>query len=477
MGVGESYGVVNPYERTFKRDIRPEDCFIFDLTTLAIGVDSLLGGDALHESGKHHVIVDTWTSGLAPPQIYFDPYSERLRSNGIKALSTSEINRYIKKHNLLELPRITTRAVSDEMNITQTRRNYLLHLVDSLEIMLDHIVATTEHRKRPSFEEKRYRATRKHESSNLVDPKEAREKLREELSKRNYHTKTKKQVREQVLKWQADQGFIPPEQVAQRFTETINILKGAFRENVLPNLRFDLQGYNKDLADLTLEGYRIETLRGEFFTASNIYQGGETEDGKPALRGLFEYNLDHPVTPTVLLHIAGHEVMPGHWVNSVFSDLLYRDGRLGFESTMQTMCTPGNPFQEGWAQAAFEILYGSREAAAEVHGQDLLVELALDDLQDIAKHNVGLLYQRDGKSINQVRDHVAYDCSQADSIVNKMSRSWSRHPIIASMYGSAYYLGRTTLARAIEDKGRDKVVRIGLGAEGPMDLQTFSDNI
>ncbi len=43
------------------------------ILTLLIGVDSLLGGDALAESGSQHFIADTWFSGYLPSAIYYDP--------------------------------------------------------------------------------------------------------------------------------------------------------------------------------------------------------------------------------------------------------------------------------------------------------------------------------------------------------------------------------------------------------------------
>ena len=49
------------------------------LATLLIGVDTLFGGDAMHESGAYHIIADTWFSGTPPPQIYNDSFAHAAR--------------------------------------------------------------------------------------------------------------------------------------------------------------------------------------------------------------------------------------------------------------------------------------------------------------------------------------------------------------------------------------------------------------
>ena len=40
-----------------------------------------------------------------------------------------------------------------------------------------------------------------------------------------------------------------------------------------------------------------------------------------------------------------------------------------------------------------------------------------------------------------------------DPIVKKLSSAWATHPIIGPMYGPAYWLGRTIIQKAIEDRG------------------------
>ena len=124
-----------------------------------------------------------------------------------------------------------------------------------------------------------------------------------------------------------------------------------------------------------------------------------------------------------------------------------------------------------------EIMYRSRDEAAQVYGTGLLVALAQEDLQDIAKHNCAIIFQRDGKSIDEVRRHIAEDCVQGDAIVGKLSGGWTTNPITGPMYGPAYYWGRVMVNFALREIGRIETARIGYHLDGLVDIGAFQKKV
>ncbi|MEK6900766.1 MAG: hypothetical protein AABX37_00310, partial [Nanoarchaeota archaeon] len=212
------------------------------------------------------------------------------------------------------------------------------------------------------------------------------------------------------------------------------------------------------------------------YTGFNQYDGGEDETGRPKFTGLFELNVDHPVTRENLLHLTAHEVI-AHYFSCVMRDLSYRAGRHGIESTMGTMCTPEVALEEGLAETMIFLLYGSREAVIENFGPGMGIVLAANDLENAAKYNVGILHLREGKSIDEVKAYVAEKCLLDDAHVDKMSRGWAQHPIFAPMYGSAYHYGAKVVRAAARHLDHDRVVRLGLHLDGLVDIDTFDEKV
>jgi predicted nucleic acid-binding protein len=452
--------------------------FDADLATFLLGVDSLFGGDVMHESGTKHVIADTWTSGYPAPQIYHDPMAQVLREkDGVDKVDSETINTFVKKYRLCELPHELKNETQKLGQSNPDRMKYLDNLVDALEVMLRTAVAISNKRPLPSYDERYIAATaRTLDDIALVDPTEDRELLRASLARAGYEVTPSRDLRGTMLAWHHDKGDVPVDRLSDKVTTTSAHLLQMTRKRIFPLLNFEIPTYNSDLSDVPFDGFRFKAISGVRFTGSSIYQGG-VEKGKPLLKQLFEYNTDHPVGNPGLYHLCAHEVVPGHYLQSAVCDLLWLEGKLGFEATIGVMCSPSVAFREGWAQNAFNLIFGSREAAVQALGDDLRVELAYDDLQDIGKHNASIMYQRNGEDIDRVKQHIAEDCVQRDSIVKKLSGGWSKHPIIGPMYGPAYWLGRTVVNKAIDEVGREKVTRIGFQLDGLVDIKTFQDKV
>jgi hypothetical protein len=454
-----------------------------DLVTLAFGVDSMAGGDALHESGAQHMIIDTWTSGMEAPTIYHDPIAAEMREKGgADAVIPEAVSAFTYAHRLHSLPGLIR---LESKSLPQERSVFFNNLTNALEVMLQTLDPNVQ---TPSFDQ-RYRTVTMEPEVKVIDPTVYRVKLQRALANAGYDdTVRKKGLREAYLKWELDAGFvgeidkgkIDGHIVEAEFNEMIGKLLQAARERLFPHL--STIGGTK-LEDIEFGGFKFKPVSNVHFTGSSIYSGGGTET--PELNGLLEYNVDHPLTRAGLLHLAAHEAMPGHYLNSAFSDLLWREGRLPFEATMGTMCTSSTIFQEGWAENALKIIYGSdrvlfgsvqQDFGVDPH--DLQVALAVSALQNVAKHNVSIKHQRDGASIEEIRRHVAEDCVQPDSIVEKMARGWASHPIIGPMYGPAYLIGEDAVRAAIERAGPTRVAKVGLQLEGRLaDLETFHNQV
>src|SRR5688500_6974988 len=99
-------------------------------------------------------------------------------------------------------------------------------------------------------------------------------------------------------------------------------------------------------------------------------------------------------------------------MNAAMSDYLWRAGSWPFSATMSMMCTPAGAFQEGWAQNALRLIQDGR--VIDLNSRDWKIQLLLEDLQDIAKHNAAILYQNDDPekrlTLAQLKDYLREEC-------------------------------------------------------------------
>ena len=459
------------------------------LVILAIGVDSLAGGDALHESGAQHFIIDTWTSGMTPPPIYYDTVSESLRKAG-GALEYSDkkaIQQYINHYRLYEL----LNEIRTEIHqLPSDRTNDVLSLVDALEMVLrelDENVAS------PSYDEK-YKAVTGLSEVKLIDASPYRTILEEALFNAGFEINADRDLRETSLAWENEKGHIgnyveggeekiDGAVVQQKFNENIQKLLEIARVRLFSQMDFGIPGYQPDLSEVSFDGFEFKPINNVSFTGSSIYRG--QGNGKPLLQGLLEYNTDHPLTSASLIQLAAHEAMIGHYLNSAVTDLLWRSGKLPFEATMGTMCTSSAVFQEGWAENALDVIYGSREETLKgiekdfgISRADMEVVLAQADLQNVAKHNVSILHQRDGMSIEDVKNYLKDECIMPDHLVKKLSGGWAQDTIMGPMYGPAYYVGTKVVRDSLAKAGAKRVAEVGLQITGRLaNIITFSEQI
>ena len=459
------------------------------LVTFAFGVDALTGADPLSKSGRDHFIIDTWTSGLPAPEIYSHPIAFFMRANGgVTGLKNDgTLREFLKSTSLYSFPN-AIRNMVDEGNVEPSRRAYLNNIVNTLE----HILHTLDPNKQTPDYDARYSSVTGYKVASLaVDSVRLRKKLEESLKNAGFEVTAKRGLRESVLAWEKDRGYIGERDdgtidgqvVKEMFLGYVHKLLNIARERRFKQMNFGIPGYAPDLSDVPFDGFEFEPLSNVEFTGSSIYRGGGSD--VPELKGLLEYNTDHELTKVGLVHLAAHEVMIGHYFNSAVADLLYRAGKLPFESTMGFMCAPSTTFQEGWAENALAVIYGSEELAIQgaakdfgVDANDLRIAFIRSELQNVAKHNVSFLYQKESKSLDSVREHVRGKCVQNDSIVEKLSGGWATSPLTGPLYGPAYLVGSKTVGTAITHVGAERVAEVGLQTTGRLaDIKTFRDQI
>jgi len=451
-----------------------------DYATLLVGADTLFGGNIGSPKGVDHGLVDAWTSDYGLPPIYQDTRAAVLREQHGITHNTPQglVDSFARDHNLREL---RYRILEQVDNFEPDRIAYIRSTVEAADIIVETMQAIAANRPLPAYDRRRATATcqdygEAKERVPAIVLDNAQQELRLRLANAGYEVTTSRSLRETYLAWESAQERIPPEAMQARAQETIRELLALSRERILAPLDFEIKGCRQDLSDVAFDGIDFKTVKGAFYTMSMAYQGGEKE-GKPALRALYEYNTDHPQTDASLFFLIGHEGMPGHYLNSAITDLLYRAGKLGFEATIPTMCTASVVFQEGWGNVGTEMLYGGKETAIEALGANHGVIVAHMFLEDIAKHDASVIYQVEGRKIDDVECYVAKECAQSDPHVKKLSSAWTRDPVIGPMYAPAYYLGTQVLRQAIADHGVEAVARVGLQLDGLVDIATFARKV
>jgi hypothetical protein len=121
---------------------------------------------------------------------------------------------------------------------------------------------------------------------------------------------------------------------------------------IVPALRdvaADLRSVTADLVELpTGEEAAVESARTEPWWAFNYYLGG--------LRSRVVVNLDVPTTCHEVVHLAAHEIYPGHHTDhAVKEQLLIRDRGL-VEESIQLVPTPAALVQEGIAEVGGSVV-------------------------------------------------------------------------------------------------------------------------
>jgi hypothetical protein len=148
------------------------------------------------------------------------------------------------------------------------------------------------------------------------------------------------------------------------------------------------------------EEVALEPVRDEPWWAFNYFLGD--------LRSRVAVNLDIPTTGVDAIHLASHEVYPGHHTEHALKEQLLLRDRGAIEEGIQLVPTPQAVLSEGIAELGLEIALDDdgRSAAYDVlarHGIEIdreLVESVTNALKPLATTSVdaALMYYEDGAS-------------------------------------------------------------------------------
>jgi hypothetical protein len=148
------------------------------------------------------------------------------------------------------------------------------------------------------------------------------------------------------------------------------------------------------------EEVALEPVRDEPWWAFNYFLGD--------LRSRVAVNLDIPTTGVDAIHLASHEVYPGHHTEHALKEQLLLRDRGAIEEGIQLVPTPQAVLSEGIAELGLEIALDDdgRSAAYDVlarHGIEIdreLVESVTNALKPLATTSVdaALIYYEDGAS-------------------------------------------------------------------------------
>ena len=178
-------------------------------------------------------------------------------------------------------------------------------------------------------------------------------------------------------------------------------------EDLLPLLRARTEAVLLDLP--AGDGVTLEAVKDEPWWAFNYYLGN--------LQSRVVLNVDVPTTGPELIHLAGHEVFPGHHTeHAVKEQLLIRDqGKI--EEGIQLVPTPQAVLSEGIAETGGELVLddaAKEEAYAIIrrHGGTLVdpqlserIAKASEPLRTVSV-NAGLMIHEEGASTEQATDYI-----------------------------------------------------------------------
>jgi hypothetical protein len=155
----------------------------------------------------------------------------------------------------------------------------------------------------------------------------------------------------------------------------------------------------------------VEPVHDEPWWAFNYYLGN--------LRSRVVLNVDLPTTGLDLIHLAAHEVYPGHHTESSVKEQLLVRGQGRLEESIAMVPTPGSLISEGIAEIGLDLVLddASREEAYAIlrrHGIELAdpelarrISEAIDGLGTVSL-NAALMIFEDGMSLEDAQDYVRH---------------------------------------------------------------------
>jgi hypothetical protein len=194
----------------------------------------------------------------------------------------------------------------------------------------------------------------------------------------------------------------------RRAWRTRHLADGSLAVPVLNDLLPVLRERARSFVELPAgEALTIEPVTGEPWWAFNYYLGG--------LRSRVVMNVEVPTTGLDLIHLAAHEVYPGHHTEHAVKEQLHVRDRGEIEESIQLVPTPQAVLSEGIAEAGEDLLGEATRAAAydvlRKHGLEVSPELGeqvahtLEPLRTVGL-DAALMIHQDGASHEDAQAYV-----------------------------------------------------------------------
>ncbi|MDX6388619.1 MAG: hypothetical protein QOD85_2421 [Gaiellaceae bacterium] len=187
-----------------------------------------------------------------------------------------------------------------------------------------------------------------------------------------------------------------------------HLVDGALATPVVNDLLPILRTFTEQLVELPAgEQLTVEPVTDEPWWAFNYYLGG--------LRSRVVLNVDVPTTGTDLIHLAAHEVYPGHHTEHAVKEHLLMRVRGQIEEGIQLVPTPQAVLSEGIAETGADLLEEPTRAAAydvlRKHGIEVNPELseqiskALEPLRSVGL-DAAIMIHQDGASLEDAQAYI-----------------------------------------------------------------------
>jgi hypothetical protein len=433
------------------------------LATAILGIDTLWGGDVMNPSGTGRFIADSWFSDVRLPKAYRHPTAAAVRRSGGVGAATIDMT---AAERYLEVVDITESIVDVRVaasGVGGLRGAYLQGLCDCLDVMWELVEERME--RGPVVPYERCVLASTGAMPSLSDPAAKRERVADLLGRQGYKAATRAKLLTAVDRWRVER-LVPRKSIPMMADAVIAQLDAGAARHVVPHLP-------KALRDIPRANIRFLAIEDAWFSGSMNYLGrARNRDGSPQYEATYEINAALEISVPEFIQLVSHEVVPGHVTTFAWIQALYARGKLGFESTVQTMNTRGAALSEGIANNAILMAHGVTEAS-ELPDVDLQIGTLLALLQDDAKNQSSFLTWGQRWPLDKVRRTLRDDYLCSDERADKLSGAWGRHPLLGRMYLPAYRAGTEKVAELRRRQPAETVLPVLFGAQGLVDLVTI----
>ncbi len=427
-----------------------------------LGIDTLWGGDVMNPSGTGRFIADSWFSNAPLPPAYTHPTADRVRqTQGVSAKEPDKaaIEAYLAA---VDVRGAIQGILAHSGREGRRRRAYLKGLALCFEVMWDLAMEILGKGEPVHYERCVLASTGRAPEPSEPGPKRAR--VAELLGRAGHPCPGEDELLAAVDAWRKER-MVPAKSIPALSSAFIAEFDRLTVMNLLPFLP-------KVLHSVPRANIRFLPIKDAWFSGSMNYLGrARKPDGVPEYEATYEINASLEISMPEFGQLVSHEVEPGHVTTFALLQNLYTRGKVGFESSVQTMNTRGAALCEGIANNAILIAYGVTETH-QLPDEDLQIGVLLALLQDDAKNQSSYLTWKEGRAQPEVAGILRREYLVSEERAQKLSGAWGRHPLLGRMYLPAYRAGTECVADLRRKYPPERVLPVLYGCKGLVDITT-----